>query len=127
MAENSEKTAKPEPKKRGRGRPFPKGKSGNAGGRPKLPEELKQALTADSLELYEKAKKLLDKATRKGSLQVAAQLVLGLLKKTIPDAQTLLVGDANGDPLKILAIDPKTLTKEQLEALIAIQKAQGAK
>ena len=126
MAENSEKTAKP--KKRGRGRPFKKGQSGNAGGRPKLPEELKQALTADSLELYEKAKRLLDKAERKGALHIAAQLVLGLLKKTIPDAQTLLVGDANGDPLRLMAIDPKTLTKEQLDALIAIQKAQaGAK
>ena len=34
MAEKSRKTAK-------RGRPFPKGKSGNPGGRPKKPPELK--------------------------------------------------------------------------------------
>ena len=38
MPENSEKTA--------RGRPFEVGKSGNPGGRPKIPEDVKEAIRA---------------------------------------------------------------------------------
>lgn len=37
MADNSEKTAK----QRGKGKPFESGQSGNPGGRPKLPEDIK--------------------------------------------------------------------------------------
>jgi hypothetical protein len=40
MAQNSQGAAKPK-KKRGRGRPFKKGQSGNPGGRPKIVEELR--------------------------------------------------------------------------------------
>lgn len=38
MAENSKPTAK-----RGKGKPFEKGKTGNPGGRPKIPDDIKQA------------------------------------------------------------------------------------
>ena len=48
MAENSEKTVK-----RGRGRPFQKGQSGNPGGRPPLPPEAKEWATKDMAALHE--------------------------------------------------------------------------
>ncbi len=117
MAENSGKTAK-------RGKPFKPGESGNPGGRPKLPSELKEALAADTLVLYEKAKDLAEKAEAMGDLKTAGSIVLGLLKKTMPDAQTLLVGDPDGKPLRTLVIDPKRLSKDELAMLIAIQKAR---
>lgn len=109
------------------GKGFVPGQSGNPGGRKKLPDDLKAALAADSLALYEKAKKLAAKAEKKGDLKTAATIVLGLLKKTIPDAQTLLVGDLDGKPLQVMRIDPKTLTKAELDALIAVQRAQAGR
>lgn len=108
------------------GKGFTPGQSGNPGGRKKLPDDLKAALAADSLALYKKAKQLAEKAEQEGDLKTAGSIVLGLLKKTIPDAQTLLVGDVDGKPLRLLRVDPKTLTKEQLEALIAVQRARGS-
>lgn len=106
------------------GKGFVPGQSGNPGGRKKLPDDLKAALAADSLPLYEKAKQLAAKAEKEGDLKTAATIVLGLLKKTVPDAQTLLVGDVDGKPLQVMRIDPKTLTKAELDALIAVQRAQ---
>lgn len=44
MAQNSEKTAKNSGKVRGR--PFQKGQSGNPGGRPKIPKDVKEMLKA---------------------------------------------------------------------------------
>lgn len=101
------------------GKGFKPGQSGNPGGMKKLPEDLKAALSADSLVLYEQAKALIAKAISKGQLSVAATLLLGLLKKTIPDAQTLLVSGPDGGPLQVMRLDPKKMSKEQIEALLA--------
>lgn len=107
------------------GKGFMPGQSGNPGGMKKMPEDLKAALAADSLALYEKAKALYEKALRKGSLQVAATLIIALLKKTIPDAQTLLISGPEGGPVQVTRLDPKKLTREQLDAVLAAVKAQG--
>src|SRR5215471_11843808 len=48
LAENSERTAKP--KRKARGKPFPKGVSGNPGGRPKKVHELMEIARAFSAE-----------------------------------------------------------------------------
>lgn len=46
MAANSEKTEK---KKRGNGKPFEKGQSGNPNGRPRIPQEFKELAKTKSL------------------------------------------------------------------------------
>ena len=107
------------------GKGFKPGQSGNPGGRKPLPDDLKAALAADSLKLYQKAKQLAEKAEQEGDLKTAGTIVLGLLKKTVPDAQTLLVGDLEGKPLSLVRIDPRTLTGPQLDALLAVQRARA--
>lgn len=49
LAQNSQKTAK----KKTRGRPFPKGVSGNPGGRPKIPPEITAAFKEYTFEALE--------------------------------------------------------------------------
>ena len=106
------------------GKGFKPGQSGNPGGMKPMSPEVKAALAADSLPLYHKAKALLERAEQEGDLRVAAMLVMGLLKKSIPDAQELLVGGLKGaEPIR-LKVDPRALTKEQLQALVAVQMEQ---
>lgn len=66
---SDETTEAPTPKKllRGAGRPFPKGKSGNPGGRPKLTEEARAAKA--------EAQRILDAAT-----PAAAEAAVAMLK-----------------------------------------------
>lgn len=106
------------------GKGFLPGQSGNPGGMKKMPEDLKAALAADSLDLYRKAKELIDTALVAGDLKVAASLLLGLLKKTIPDAQTLLITGPEGGPVQVTRLDPKRMTREQIDAVLGAMRAQ---
>lgn len=106
------------------GKGFMPGVSGNPGGMKKMPEDLKATLAADSLELYLKAKQLVDTALKEGNLKVAATLLIALLKKTIPDAQTLLISGPEGGPVQVTRLDPKRMTKEQIDAVLTAMKEQ---
>ena len=96
-------------------------KPGHKGGpgRKKMPADLKAAIAADSLPLYEKAKALAEKAEKKGDLRTASTIVLALLKKSAPDATEFVVKMPEGLTVRTLRVDPKKLTREQLEALRA--------
>lgn len=114
-AQNSGKTAK-EP----RGRPFRSGESGNPGGRPRMPEDLKTALAADSIEVYQEAKELYADCLETGDLSTAAKVIIALMKKSIPDTQHLLVSNPEGKPLSV-NLDPTKLTTAELDVVIQAQ------
>lgn len=102
---------------------FKPGQSGNPGGRPKMDPDLKRALAADSLPTYQEAWALYEMAKKDGNLKVASTLILGLLKKMVPDTSELLVAAPDGGPVRVLSIDPKKLTTAQLDALLALRDA----
>lgn len=106
------------------GKGFKPGQSGNPGGMKPMPANLKAALAADSMALYEEAKRLYERAKEEGELKVAAQLIIALLKKSVPDASTLIIEGPDGGPVQVTRLDPKKLTKEQLEAVLAVMRAQ---
>lgn len=94
-----------------------KGNTANPGGRPKVPAEVRAMLRADRVELYEKAKRLARKCEKAGDFKTAAYLLLGLLKKSLPDTSTLEIGGPEGGPIALANIDLKRLSKEDLETL----------
>lgn len=74
MAGNSEGTAK---KKRGAGRPFAKGQSGNPSGRPKIPEDIKQAFKDLTPKAIETLQKILDDDDAKYADKIkAAEIIM---------------------------------------------------
>lgn len=118
MSENRRRTGK----RKAPPTAFKPGQSGNPGGRPKMDPDVKRVLTADTLPTYEKAWSLYERALKEGELRVAKDLVLGLLKKMIPDTSELLVAAPDGGPVRVVHIDPKKLTTEQLDALLALRE-----
>lgn len=108
------------------GKGFMPGQSGNPKGRAPLAEEVREALAADTLTRYAKLKELSSKAEKDGDLKTAATIELALLKKTVPDATELVVHVPNGVTVRKLELDPRKLTKEQLEMLRDLQKATQA-
>lgn len=105
------------------------GQSGNPNGRAAVPPEVRDALQADTLARYQRLKKLSADAESAGDLKTAAHIELALLKKTIPDATELVVSMPEGLNVRSVSIDPKKLTKEQLEviqAAIATATKEGA-
>lgn len=66
---------------------FAKGRSGNPGGRPKLPDELKEAAMAHSAQAIETVASIMNdgKSTRPARLR-AAEIIL---KKTVPDLSSV--------------------------------------
>ena len=72
MATSSETTAK---KKRGPGKPFTKGQSGNPSGRPKANPEVKEILKAASLDAARKLVALLESRTEKIALAAATEIL----------------------------------------------------
>lgn len=118
LAGKREETAK---RKRGRGRPFGPNNTANPSGRPKLPDDLKAALVANSLPLYEKGLRLLDDAIAVGNFGAASTLLLGLLKKSVPDAATLLeLTGKDGAPLAIGAAQLRAMSDDDLATVRAI-------
>ena len=57
---------------RGNGRPFTKGRSGNPGGRPKLPAELRERAQAYSVEALDTLRALMADVSQPGSVRVAS-------------------------------------------------------
>ena len=72
MATSSETTAK---KKRGPGKPFAKGQSGNPSGRPKANPEVKEILKAASPDAARKLVGLLESRTEKIALAAATEIL----------------------------------------------------
>lgn len=72
MATSSETTAK---KKRGPGKPFAKGQSGNPSGRPKANPEVKEILKAASPDAARKLVELLGSRTEKIALAAATEIL----------------------------------------------------
>ena len=69
-------TAKPRKKKGGAGRPFKKGVSGNPKGRPKVPEETKQAFRDASKEACEVLVRIMNDPAAKDSDRIKASEVI---------------------------------------------------
>jgi hypothetical protein len=79
------------------GRPFPKGVSGNPGGRPKAAPELVSALQLGSMTALEIIWKRMHSRNETISLRAA----LGWLAKIVPDAAVLEITGAGGGPIAI--------------------------
>ena len=95
MAENSVKAVN-----KGPGKPFPKGRSGNPGGRPKADPEVKEILKAASPAA---AKKLVS-LVRSRSEKIALVACTEILNRTQGKPETsgrLALTDSNGGPLII--------------------------
>lgn len=107
---------KPERKsgKRGRGTPFPKGVSGNPGGRPKKPPpDIKAILLEGNKAALHRVWKLMHSTDERISLAAA----LGWLKKTVPDAERLEVGPIGSSAVS--AADVRTALEARLLKLLA--------
>lgn len=98
------------------------GETRNPGGRPKMDPELKRVLAADALPTYREAWALYREAKEGGDLRVAKDILLGLLRKMIPDTTELLVAAPDGGPVRVVNVDPRKLTTEQLDALLALRE-----
>lgn len=100
-------------------------KPGNPGskGRPPLPKSLKEVLRIDSIDLYNEAKRLYASLRDGGHYGPAVTLLLGLIRKTIPDTQTLLVGGAEDAPALTLKVNTSKLTDAQLETVKGVIQA----
>lgn len=110
MAENSKKTAKP----RGKGRPFKKGQTGNAGGRPKIPKDVKQAFTEMNPKAARRLAELLESYDEKVAMR-AVEYVIDRNLGRVPQGIELTGKD--GGPIHTAKVDTSKLTVEQLKQL----------
>jgi len=98
LAENSKKTAK-----RGKGKPFAPGKSANPGGRPKIPEEVRDAARALSLEAIKILAGVMRGAkTRPGDKIRAAETLLNRAWGT--PASSVEITGKDGQPIEVALI-----------------------
>lgn len=133
MAQNSSGTAK----QRGPGRPFPKGVSPNPGGRPKMSPELADALRKRNMKSVEVLSKVQDDYLRgtytdengrereapKASEAIKASEVLLAYSIGKPRESVELTGE-DGGPINITRLDKSKLTKDELDAVLAVQRAR---
>lgn len=106
MAENSEKRA------RGQGRPFEIGKSGNPGGRPKVPEEFKELAKKYSIDALERCITIVrDPKANVSHVLKAAELIMDrAFGKPIQAKEDIEVNDYD---------EYDNMTEEELEAEIS--------
>jgi hypothetical protein len=116
MAGNSESPAK---RRRGKGRPFVPGQSGNASGRPKLPPDVKAWLTENKGRLTVKALERLEAWIDSGDEKASPAMIRVWLSKVIPDAAIAIeLSGPDGQPVSTL--DYSKLSVEQLRQLKVI-------
>lgn len=133
MAENSSGSAK----QRGPGRPFESGKSGNPGGRPKMDPALAEAFRTRSTKSLEVLAKVQDDYLRgehideKGVVHVPPKASEAIKASEVQLAyaigkprETVELTGEDGGPINITALDKSKLTKDELDAVILVQRAR---
>lgn len=94
------------PGKKVRGRPFPKGVSGNPGGKRKVDPEVIDALHAGNMEQLKRLWRL----SQSKNERIALTAVLAWLLKTLPNAEKLELSGPGGAPIVVANV------RDQLEA-----------
>lgn len=131
MAQNSSGTAK----QRGPGRPFPKGVTGNPGGRPKMTAEMAESLRKRSMKSIEVLSKVQDDYLRgtytdengrereapKASEAIKASEVLLAYSIGKPRESVELMGE-DGGPIAVARFDASKMSKEEIDAAIILRR-----
>jgi hypothetical protein len=120
LAGNSMKTAIKSP--RGKGKPFPKGVSGNPSGRPPKDPEISETLKLKSLEAVNKLIKLMDSEDERVALSAVNSFLDRALGKPVA-LNALEMSGPGGAPLEIApAVDISALNDEELRLYGAIYR-----
>ena len=128
-AQNNGGSAKP------RGRPFPKGVTGNPGGRPKMSAELAEALRKRNMKSVEVLSKVQDDYLRgthvddegrtheapKASEAIKASEVLLAYSNGKPRESVELMGE-DGGPIAVARFDASKMSKEEIDAAIILRR-----
>ncbi len=94
------------------GRPFTKGASGNPGGRPKMPTELRERAQAYSVEAIDTLRALMADAAQPGSVRVASA--------------SAILDRGHGKPVAMVEVRPKrSLADYSTEELFALAGLAG--
>jgi hypothetical protein len=116
-----------ERKKMPRGNRFKKGRSGNPGGRPKLPDDVKEYLRLNTSQMTIEALEALRMWAQSFDGKVAVPAALGLLKKTLPDGTIKIeLTGAEGGPLESRQEVTLDDSPEGLSRVLAILQSSGA-
>lgn len=108
-AENSGKTAK-----RSAGRPFAKGTSGNPGGRPKLPTEIRERAQHYAVEMLDTLRNLAVDPDEKGPVRVAA--AIAVLDRAHGKPVAPIVTASTKEPTLLELIEASMARREEREA-----------
>jgi hypothetical protein len=99
MAENSERTTG----KHGPGRPFRKGVCPNPSGRPKMPDEIREAFRALAPESLEALKRIMQSEDTKDNDRIRAiEIILNRGYGT--PVQSIELGNKDGDPFNVMSL-----------------------
>lgn len=128
-AQNSKRTAKRRGKPRGK--PFKPGESGNPGGRPKLPEEVRQALELMRGPLTLKAIETLERNMESNDGFVSNAAANIWLKKTLPDEALKLDVSLSGPDGQPIQSESKVVVEndespQRLARVLAVLRGAGA-
>lgn len=111
----------PKPKRRrGPGRPFQKGQSGNPGGQSKEKRAFLDRLRAEDAEDVYAALMRLVHADNAPAVLRAVEYIAG------KPPEVVQVSGKDGGPVTVLRVDPKSLTAEELRILTRLVKSDAA-